>query len=52
MPLSGKCSRARAHVCVRVGEGGGSLLIPFCEVPLCITPAVFNAQEEKSFSGK
>lgn len=44
--------RARARVCVCVGEGGGSLLIPFCKVPLCITPAVFNAQEEKSFSGK
>lgn len=43
-------ARARARVCV--GEGGGSLLIPFCKVPLCITPAVFNAQEEKSFSGK
>ena len=43
---------ARARVCVCVGEGGGSLLIPFCKVPLSITPAVFNAQEEKSFSGK
>lgn len=46
MPLSEKCSRARARVCVRWGGGGGSFLIPFCEVPLCITPTVFKAQEE------
>ena len=31
------------------GWRGGVLLIPCCEVPLCKTPAVFNAQEEKVF---
>ena len=38
-------------LCVCWGGGrGGGLLIPCCEVPFCITPAVFNAQEEKKFS--
>lgn len=41
----------RVSMCV-LGRGeGGGLLIPCCEVPFCITPAVFNAQEEKSFPG-
>lgn len=42
----------RVSISVCWGGGrGGVLLIPCCEVPFCITPAVFNAQEEKSFPG-
>lgn len=45
-------ARARARVCARWGGGEGVYSFLFVKIPLCITPAVFNAQEEKSFSGK